>query len=335
MRFLLFVLAFSCCAGFAFPQAASPGMSADKRKEFVAASALPGFSEKVLAYVATLKDTPAALAVLDDMIALPLSPRDTIALLREKAALLEILGSWKLAAEAWSLVQAGSPGTPADTDALLSAAVCLLNTGDVSATLALTASVDYSKLDRSKASQFMLVSAWAEYMRGNNLKASVLANSALASDNVFLRFQALLLMKNASTGSERTAFSNQLSELMKKQPELADAFAPYMLGSSAAFSLVAADPEPAKQEKQAEKPADPEDSSPPKFYQVGAFGKLENAKEMVERLKSAGISGILATKKNNSETLYIVYVDGAPDPSAIVLRLKDAGLEAWPLVSAP
>ncbi len=324
-----------CGVQLVFAQETAFTIPGEKRKEFALAAALPDFSIKVLGYVKTIRDAKDSIIALDDMLTLAQRAGDRVALLREKATILELLGSWKAASSAWSLAYSSAPGTRESLDCLVSASVCLLNIGDSAAVLALTESVKYSGLDEVSENRLKLVSAWAQHMRGNNQSASVLANPSLASENIFLRFQALLLMHSASAGAEKEGFAGQISSMLKNNNELASTFAPYMLSDIATFASTKAIVEPEKTDAKPAAAMSLIDAGEPKFYQVGAFSAEENAKAVLVRLKAAGIAAFLATKKNNSTVLFIVYVESGGDPPRMVLRLKDAGLEAWPLFSAP
>ncbi len=67
------------------------------------------------------------------------------------------------------------------------------------------------------------------------------------------------------------------------------------------------------------------------LLQIGLFRDEANAQDLVRRLAARGFSAQLADKTVRGEKLIAVAVDPGADIDATVLRLKDAGFEAFPL----
>lgn len=69
------------------------------------------------------------------------------------------------------------------------------------------------------------------------------------------------------------------------------------------------------------------------WYQLGAFGKAENATSLQRRVRSLGLDAFIRQRASNG--LYMVYVPAGPDSGKTVMLLKDAGIEAWRIDSLP
>jgi hypothetical protein len=64
-------------------------------------------------------------------------------------------------------------------------------------------------------------------------------------------------------------------------------------------------------------------------YQLGIFSDQKNAAALVGELVRKGFAARTETRLVNGKSLFAVVVDGEAD--SLLLRLKDAGYEAWPL----
>lgn len=89
-----------------------------------------------------------------------------------------------------------------------------------------------------------------------------------------------------------------------------------------------------KSSSENEKQSAKEESSEGKItrQQCGLFGKEENAKNLVARLKEKGFTASITTEKRASgNTYYIVVVDENKE-GTMGLKLRDAGFECYPVV---
>jgi 2-iminoacetate synthase ThiH len=67
------------------------------------------------------------------------------------------------------------------------------------------------------------------------------------------------------------------------------------------------------------------------LLQTGLFSREENARVMVERLRRAGFEGQISLRHLNGNVYWSVGVNGGNNESQMILRLKDAGFESFPL----
>jgi cell division protein FtsN len=77
--------------------------------------------------------------------------------------------------------------------------------------------------------------------------------------------------------------------------------------------------------------ASPASEAGPKGLQTGLFGKEENAQAMVSRLGAKGFSASVSQRPVNGATYWAVTVPPGANSSQTILRLKDAGFEAFPI----
>jgi len=65
--------------------------------------------------------------------------------------------------------------------------------------------------------------------------------------------------------------------------------------------------------------------------QIGLFRQEENAQDLVKRLKAKGFSGKIGRRTVHGESFWAVTVDPGKDADGMIMKLKDAGFEAFPL----
>jgi hypothetical protein len=82
------------------------------------------------------------------------------------------------------------------------------------------------------------------------------------------------------------------------------------------------------QSPSAEPPARPGD---PLMLQTGLFSREENARALVERLRSAGFSPLVTPKTLKDASYWVVGVRPGQDYKRTILLLKNAGFEAFPV----
>jgi len=71
--------------------------------------------------------------------------------------------------------------------------------------------------------------------------------------------------------------------------------------------------------------------SPPTVLQTGLFSKEANASALADRLKKAGFESIIVPRQVNGGDFWAVCVPYTNDMNAVILKLKDAGFESFPV----
>lgn len=69
----------------------------------------------------------------------------------------------------------------------------------------------------------------------------------------------------------------------------------------------------------------------PSALQTGLFSREENAHATVQRLNAAGFSATTSRRRVNGVDYWVVSVPPGPDSQQTIMRLKDAGFEAFPV----
>ena len=91
---------------------------------------------------------------------------------------------------------------------------------------------------------------------------------------------------------------------------------------------------PAVQSSAAQTSAAPSaQEQPPAFLQTGLFGREENARAMGENLKKAGFEPRITRRSVNGNEYWAVSVGAGRDMNATIMKLKDAGFEAFPVAN--
>jgi cell division septation protein DedD len=72
----------------------------------------------------------------------------------------------------------------------------------------------------------------------------------------------------------------------------------------------------------------------PALLQTGLFSREENAGTMAARLRAAGFTPVLRRREVNGNSFYVVGVAPGNAINEMILRLKDAGFEAFPVYGA-
>ncbi len=72
-------------------------------------------------------------------------------------------------------------------------------------------------------------------------------------------------------------------------------------------------------------------SSSPRYYQIGVFSKSENASALLTELGKKGFAAKIEKRQVKGRELLAVVVAAGSDAQATLLKLKDAGYEAYPL----
>ncbi|HUW69876.1 MAG TPA: SPOR domain-containing protein [bacterium] len=338
MKFRL--LSLLCLMPYAlFAQDLGKDSAQDLGKDFAqsaaAESALASLTPKAgdVGFAATAIASAATLGVIDDelwlleMLASKAIAADQRKLLViQRASLLELSGRYGDAAVVWESAVTMIPGKP-DSGALLSAAACRLVSGDIDGASGLVTALSFSSADAETGALSDVLAGWIALSRGERENAVAAARKGSGSANTRVAMAALYLGCAATDGADRDAFSGLL---YKRFPVLSDDAA------VSALSLIIAST--ATIPTTAEKPVTPtavssDQTTSTRYYQVGAFKDQSNARALAQKLEKLGLT--VAYRLRSKKDLYIVFVESGADSSATILRLKDAGYEAWPLDESP
>ena len=302
-----------------------------------------------------------SLALLSEVSGLVQDPQQAKALLLRGGRLALLLGSYSTAAE---LLEAAAFCLPASRDdaLLLSSARCRLAAGESDKAGDRAAIVARSGTSPSLVLGARLIGAWASLLKGDapearKLAAALLEGQAKAPGASAERREALFILWVASDPGERPGPAALLAKEYPASPEASLARTPSMAsllplphwylsgvlsgsddlsgeaaGPSApapvAVQPLAPSPEPPAKAQPVPSPAAGEDSGQGKF-QVGIFSGTQNASLLVAELGKKGIAARVEKRLVGGRELFAVIVEG--EPGATVLKLKDAGYEAWPL----
>lgn len=297
-----------------------------------------GFGALALKAAQAAPDLMETIRILSALAPLALGG-DSALLYRELAPLLELEGRWREASLAWEKAARADPSTGALQ--LSYAASCALYDGDADRSLALA--TEAARLPGHDAARLSLVSAWAQCLKGDAPSALRTALSVIALGDARYEPSALVLAAALSQGAEREGYLSALESRYPGSPESAG-LPPVLLLRLASLSgeplLKPGAPEaPGVTEARVQpesSPASAEVSSKASYYQVGAYRSKENAEAMIKRLKDKGFAPALAARKDSEGgDIFIVYVSVDGEGEHFLLKLKDAGFEAWPLAAAP
>jgi hypothetical protein len=154
----------------------------------------------------------------------------------------------------------------------------------------------------------------------------------------------LTLARDVSIGTEREGYERQLREKNPARAEILSALTPaYSLiffepvrSAEAGNPGLAGSPGSVPAAPAVPKPTPAEQAvSVPLFYQLGAFRDEANAASLSSRLSRAGFKPQTVRRESRTGILSIVYLDAGPDPARLMIALKDAGFESWPLFASP
>lgn len=326
-----------CLAPLSLPAQSAAAKSAFAQLSPKAADA--GFAASALAGAASLGTIDDELWLLEMLSARASAADQKKLLVVQRASLLELAGRYGDAAVAWESAVTMIPGA-SDPGALLSAAACKMASGDVDGASGLVTALSFTAADADTRALAGVLAGWVALSRGNRDAALTAAQTGSGSASLRVAIAALYLGVAATDGADRDAFR---AALARRYPGLTDDAA------VSALSLLMASTEPltpraAAQpgEKPAGKPGDGSGTTPvadgaasvaARYYQVGAFKDQANARALAQKLEKLGLA--VSYRLRSKKDLYVVFVETGADSAATILRLKDAGYEAWPLDEAP
>ena len=362
-RFFLFIL-FALWSGLPFRALAQTAASTATtvtvqtldaaRKSAATAMTRDDFSSRLTSLADALPPFD-AVALLKEF-APKISDGDVSKALLTRAGRLAILvGAYDTAADVLEAAAFRLP-TARDDALLLLSARCRLAAGEADKAGDRAAIVLRSTGDLPTATDARLVAAWSALVGGDPLAASASARmieaTALPKDSAVggaAEREALFIVWAAAPAADRDKAAAALARAFPDSPEASIA-ASYGQASPARAWVDLSPlplwylggvlaPEKASPEKAKEAASSPAVLPPPadtgapsaEFhrFQIGIFSDPNNATLLVAELMKKGFTAKTEKRKVRGRDLLAVIVEG--DPATTVLKLKDAGYEAYPL----
>lgn len=277
-------------------------------------------------------------------------------LLVQQARLYTLAGDYSRGADRWTdgaFAQKGSR----DDGALLSAAVCLIAMGewekaDADVKTVLLTGQDGPSIQRARYLGAVIEAAKAE--KSNIEPLRTLADQKEFADlrpvTLFLLwkitgdsdYRSRLLRDHGSSIEAQIATAESSTDTSLTNPPQTNpllARTPFwlLLPGRPSLSPVALSLGPTKNAAVGEKnpvatsSSDSTGGGEAGTLQIGLFRKEENAQDLAKRLKAKGFSGKISRRIVNGESFWAVTVDPLKDTDGMIMKLKDAGFESFPL----
>jgi tetratricopeptide (TPR) repeat protein len=302
-----------------------------------------GFADLAISKARGLERLADSATVISELIVRSTKAADIRILYVELASIQELLGRYEEAANSWEAAIAAQPGQ-GETDWLLSAAACRLAIGDADSAAALAKAALLTTAIPGLIARALLIEARALLLAGDSTGALARAMDVLATGASGFEAAALSLARDVSSGAVREGYEKRLREEHPGRLEAHDALA-------LIYSLVRSDPPlPIEARIPAPRTSDVPGSvsslarppdlvgevvSSPLYYQLGAFRDEANAALLSTRLVRAGFKPKTVRRESRAGVLSIVYLEAGADPARLMIALKDAGFESWPLFAEP
>lgn len=291
------------------------------------------FSTLVLDAVEEAYNTDEALRILHALAPLARG-EDAASLYSHLASILEMEKQWASASMAWE--NAARHSDSFFLNALSNAASSALYSGNAERTISLANEAQRNA--RADRPRLELLLAWAYCLKGDTEGALQRAMSVIWTADPRYEADALLLAAELSPPNEKEAY---LALLRARYPGNGhEGLMPFMslillsIQKGELETLTESSPGKALTEPQVKD--DIYSAAATGYYQTGAFRAMDNADAMMKRLKSAGFEPLLKKKSTDDGLeVFIVYLASGGDSMDTMLRLKDAGFEAWFLSEAP
>jgi cell division septation protein DedD len=252
------------------------------------------------------------------------------------ALLHELSGNFEKAAEAWIASASADPGKRDDMS-LIRGARCFAATGEWEKAGAAVRTVLLSSGDARASLEARLLGSQIEaFLSGNS---SVLAG--LLDDPGFAGTRAAILYTLWNTTGLESWKTRLLAEY-PRSPEgrAAEAQTTVHIKPSALWLLFPGRSgftlETAPSAALPAPPAAPSvAASPPAssgaMLQTGLYGREENARRQADKLRAAGFSPVMVKRTVNENEYWAVQVSPESDLNRVVLKLKEAGFESFPV----
>ncbi len=307
-----------------------------------------GFAELAIAASRARPEAVEALALLEALI--PMAQEGARKpLLMERAVLLELLERWAEASDSWQQA-ARTPAGSGDASSLASAAQCLFFAQDAAGAAALAQAAIAISADAAVADRSRVILAWAQLAQGNAAAALSSARQVADSGRERYRLAALDLLSVAAEAKDAKAYADLRAghagvpmplwpryALMALAADTASWSALASLGANESHAAVpqtgATDTSKgaAPAAGQAAAATASAEASGPRYFQIGAYRDPANAELVRARLAEKGFSVTMEAKKQGELSVTVILVPAGNDPGATLMRIKDAGYEAWPV----
>jgi tetratricopeptide (TPR) repeat protein len=260
-----------------------------------------------------------------------LSPAKRQETLIRQARLFQLIGNLEEAAESWNKAAFAEPGKQHDA-ALLEEAFCFLGLGEMEKSETAAKAVMLTAKDSAIQHRAKYLLAQIEAFRSEDLAPLI----ELISDPNYEPYRPVIyytLWKFSGTDRYKTRLLSEypLSPEARIVKEAASAKAGVMIFPSALWLFF-----PGRHEINLE--TSEENSAPssgrqnPTALQTGLFGKEENAKSMVDRLKSVGFEAVMSRRTADDGGAYwVVTVPSGTDINRTISLLRDKGFESFPV----
>lgn len=262
------------------------------------------------------------------------------------ASLSERSGNPADAFEQYRTAALAIPGTR-DDSLFLDAVRCALAANDTETAGEMVRAVLLSSFDEGILLRARVYSAWIQLASGDRASALELLRTFAASPQ-FNAYAPAILFTLWWSGRDTVA-GKTLQETYHASPEAAAARGEILVGPSAFWYLMerdgvpgfaVADKTPADEAPPAKTPeetANPTKTSEPlpavsgtgAWQQTGFFRNRENAESLAEVLRQRGFSPVVREDTRPSGTVY--YAVLVPDDGTTAARLKDAGIDSYPV----
>jgi hypothetical protein len=261
--------------------------------------------------------------------------------LQKLARLLSLSGSIEGAAQVWMEAAFAEPGKR-DDSSLLEGAACFVALGELDRAEAAVKMVLATARDRRVLLRARYLSVQIEAFRtGNTAPLEALLDNADYRDLKPLTYYVLWQISGSEAFKARLLSEFPASpegriarDAAAQDPVIGPSVRPMWLlfpGREEAVRPPAAQTAPAGPTS-GERPAI--SAPPPEGFprlQIGLFGREENARVMAERLGNAGFTAVIHRRTVNGGLYWSVGVVPGADINAVILRLRDAGFEAFPV----
>lgn len=229
-----------------------------------------------------------------------------------------------------------------DDRALLRAALCYLYAGDLEHAQSHSKTLLLTSRDSQVLEDAQLLGLLIDAFRGESSALQSLdkmAQDPARSDQkpAFLYILYTLTGKEDYAGTLKKDYSSSLETAMLDGTSVAFKYAPLWL-----FGFFDVTSQPVAEsasvpnnsdKKPPEHPPEPKSSAEETLLQVGLFSQQSNAQQMIDRLQKKGFKAELGKRTVNNTQYWIVTVPGGTNYNTIIMQLKDAGFEAFPLFS--
>ena len=314
------------------------------RAELARQTALPDFPVRLSSAVDRASGISELISLLEEFVPKVQDGAFRRPLLLRWAAVLELEGRWEEAAARYEDAAFASPGQK-DTDSLLWAARAWLAAGETDKALSILRILGVAASDSAVRARSLVLEGWARLIAGEPSEARSLAGRLVSAPaDRETRLATLTLLWAASEGSSREDAALKIKKEFPGTPESAmiesgavPPAAHWLLTAAGGGSRPAEAPTPGSTaapssvSPAASASVQPSGSSGITAFQAGAFSEESNAAAMIRELRAKGFAASAEKRERAGKPLWVVLVPVGSDAQATLLRLKDAGYEAYPV----